>query len=105
LRLALVAKELLPISERDSASASDMVDDLSESIVWPVYPEIAARHGLQGTLQWRMGRVHNYKTIELTEFVNAMFKALAAKPRPQIAEALTWKAMLESLRLPEKSIS
>jgi hypothetical protein len=95
LRRALVATEILPSSKRECDEDIGIHDDLSESAIWPVYPEIGSRHGFEGSLQWRMGRAQNYKTFNLAEFIDATFNALAEQPLPPLDEAPIWKAMLE----------
>lgn len=84
LRRALVAARLLPESEWDRDDDMGVADHLLHSIWWPVYPEIAARHGLDGSLIWRKGRAAGYERLHLDQFITASFSALAAKPLPEI---------------------
>jgi hypothetical protein len=97
LRRALIAADLLPISELERGDCMGLVDELSESIVWPTYPEIARLHGLEGSLTWRKGRSDHYRTLQLEQFVAASFAALAAKPLPEVPSLSAWVERVESL--------
>jgi Polysaccharide biosynthesis enzyme WcbI len=96
LRRALVAAELLPVSERERDDDMGVADDLGESIVWPIYPEIARLHDLEGSLIWRRGRAGNYETLDLNQFVQASYKRISAKhlETPELPE---WIDILKSL--------
>ena len=72
-------------------------DDLSESNIWPVYPEIAEQHQLTGSLTWRLGRSTNYQTLDLDQFIEASFQKLAEKPLPQLPDFPVWKSRINSL--------
>lgn len=104
LRRALVANGFLPISERDRDEDLGVSDDLAESNIWPIYPEIAARHGVNGSLQWRKGRSDGYRTLSLSDFVTATFEALSEKPLPHLKEMPDWKAVIEPSLIPSTVI-
>ncbi len=97
LRRALVAAEILPISELERSDDMGVVDNLREASLWPIYPEIARLHGLDGSLTWRMGRAQNYKVLDLDQFVKASFEALTAKQLPEVPQLLTWVGLIKSL--------
>ncbi|MDR3495922.1 MAG: WcbI family polysaccharide biosynthesis putative acetyltransferase [Ancalomicrobiaceae bacterium] len=94
LRRALAAAGIIRMSEFDLDTDMGVVDELKESIVWPIYPEIARLHCLDGSLIWRQGRVHDYRTLDLEQFVDASFQELNAKPLPEVAELPAWRAAL-----------
>lgn len=52
-------------------------DYLEDSLSWPVYPEIAARHGFRGSLVWRLGRAAGGRQLSLAEFVQESFAVLS----------------------------
>ena len=52
-------------------------DYLGDSIIWPVYPDIAARHGIKDSLVWRKGAQAGYEEIGLIDFVAQSFENLA----------------------------
>jgi hypothetical protein len=80
----LVAADLRPISDLDRTDDMGVADALKESIQWPVYPEIAERHGLEGSLIWRRGRMADYRTFTLDQFIEASFEQLAFGQLPEI---------------------
>jgi hypothetical protein len=84
LRRALVASDLLPASDLDRADDMGVADALEQSIRWPIYPEIAERHGLEGSLIWRQGRMADYRTFTLDEFIEASFEQLGFGQLPEI---------------------
>jgi Polysaccharide biosynthesis enzyme WcbI len=91
LRRALVAADLLPVSELERDDDMGVVDELREGGIWPIYPEIARLHGLpEESLTWRKGRGDNYQTLDLAQFVEASFKALAGKQLPKVPEMSSW---------------
>jgi hypothetical protein len=84
LRRALVASDLRPASDLDRTDDMGVADALEQSIRWPIYPEIAERHGLEGSLTWRRGRMADYRTLTLDQFIEASFEQLAFSPLPEI---------------------
>jgi hypothetical protein len=97
LRRALVASGFIPISELECNADMGIADELSESIVWPIYPEIAKLHGLDGSLTWRLGRSGGYQTLSLDQFVEASFDALAAMQLPDLTDLPAWVNWIRSL--------
>jgi hypothetical protein len=94
---ALVAGGFLPPSELDDERELGVSDDLKESIRWPIYPEIARRHGLPGSLIWRMGRSDGYRTFDALQFVAATYEALAQKTLSHSPDLVGAKERLESI--------
>ena len=90
LRRALVAADLLAASELERHDDMGVVDNLKASIGWPVYPEIAKLHGLEGSLLWRLGGAGESRSLTLGQFVEASFKALAGKPLPELPMLTAW---------------
>jgi hypothetical protein len=90
LRRALIVADLLPAAERADVGDIGVADDLARLIVWPVYPEIAQRHGFAGSLLWRRGQSDHFQTLELPEFVAASFEKLAGKTLPELPELPSW---------------
>ncbi|HEY1612203.1 MAG TPA: WcbI family polysaccharide biosynthesis putative acetyltransferase [Rhizomicrobium sp.] len=52
-------------------------DFLAGSPRWPVYPEIAARLGFEGSLLWRTGRGAGGRSLPLAEFIAESFASLS----------------------------
>jgi hypothetical protein len=60
----------LPPPDHEIAGAEQYLTDHLSHIVWPVYPEIAATLGLEGTYLWREGSQH----ADLQTFIESSFK-------------------------------
>jgi Polysaccharide biosynthesis enzyme WcbI len=100
LRRALVAAGLLPASELERIDVDlGVPDELAESIIWPVYPEIAEPLGLDGSLRWRRGRNQGYQTLDLQQFIEGSFERFSAQPLPQTSELIAWASRLKSFGL------
>lgn len=66
----------LPI-ETEIDHAEDAEDDLSSGVVWPVYPELAKRIGVKGSLDFRAGTDDGNKIFGLEEYIALSFKQYA----------------------------
>lgn len=55
-------------------------DYLAPSIRWPVYPEIAAHHGIEANFHWRTGESAGPISMTLADFVARTFETLARYP-------------------------
>ena len=66
------------ISPQDIAAArprlAELPDHLADFAIWPVYPEVAARHGFSEPFQWRTGREDGYRPIDLAEFLAGTYE-------------------------------
>jgi hypothetical protein len=60
----------LPPPDHEIAGAEQYLTDHLSHIVWPVYPEIAATLGLEGTYLWREGSQH----AGLRTFIESSFQ-------------------------------
>lgn len=60
----------LPPPDHEIAGAEQYLTDHLSHIVWPVYPEIAATLGLEGTYLWREGSQH----AGLASFIDSSFQ-------------------------------
>jgi tetratricopeptide (TPR) repeat protein len=81
LRRALLGRYLDAASFRDSASiALTQADYFAAADVWPVYPELAAALGFQGSLTWIRPARPQAVTLSLGEVIEDTFAALEAMP-------------------------
>lgn len=87
---ALSTSDILPVAEVEGADLSKIPDALGTMMLWPIYPEIASRHGLPGSLTWRRGQSSNFETLDLDRFIAASFQKLAERPLPDIADLPVW---------------
>lgn len=80
--LEAVLGRLLDSSRRAWAedALAAIPDYLEPSIRWPVYPEIAARYGLEVEFHWRTGVSAGPITMALADFVARTFETLARYP-------------------------
>jgi hypothetical protein len=75
------------------ATSSEIVvpDYFGSMEVWPVYPELAAELGFQGSMVWTRTSSPRLELLSLSEFVDANFRALDAMTsdwrRPFVAHA------------------
>jgi hypothetical protein len=76
--LEALSGRFLDESWRESAleKLSAVPDYLEPSIRWPVYPEIAARYGLQSDFLWRTGVAAGPAAMTLADFVARTFEVL-----------------------------
>lgn len=51
----------------------DTPDYLASSIIWPVYPELARRLSLEGSLNFRTTLDRGHQTLGLDEFIAGCF--------------------------------
>lgn len=96
-RIDVLRAALRPYGLAPAEPAAEPPDDLAESLVWPVYPELAAPLGLEGSLRWRLGREQGCRSLDLAEFVAASYRTLAAGPVAEPAGAASWQAALASV--------
>ena len=77
LRRALLGR-LLTAPEHQGATGllDGLADELAELIIWPVYPELAARRGLDEPFVWRMAMARGGTSLDLPAFVAATFRRL-----------------------------
>lgn len=70
----------------DLGASSEAFDDtLASSIFWPVYPELARRHGIDETFEWRSG-ANTGRVFSLRGYVERCFHCLrTATDLPQAA--------------------
>jgi hypothetical protein len=80
--LEALAGRFIDEAQRRSAHAAlgAVPDYLKPSIRWPVYPEIAARHGIETDFLWRTGVSAGPVSFTLDEFVAQTFETLAHRP-------------------------
>jgi hypothetical protein len=68
------------ISAQEIAAArprlAELPDHLANFAVWPVYPEVAARHDFSEPFLWRTGREDGYRPIDLPEFLARTYDIL-----------------------------
>lgn len=78
LRRALQGRLMTDSEVEAAASKSDVVSDfLSESIIWPIYPEIGKPHGINDQCLWRTGRNKGFEYLTLDEFVQRTYDSLS----------------------------
>jgi hypothetical protein len=67
------------IDQHILAEIGDLYQSLPDHLVgmarWPVYPEIAVRHGFAGSLVWR--RLRGHPEMDLASFVHDAYRALS----------------------------
>jgi polysaccharide biosynthesis acetyltransferase WcbI-like protein len=51
-------------------------DHMADFAVWPVYPEVAARHDISEKFEWRTGREDGFRTLGLAEFLAGTYEIL-----------------------------
>ncbi|HEX3430064.1 MAG TPA: WcbI family polysaccharide biosynthesis putative acetyltransferase [Rhizomicrobium sp.] len=66
--------------ESARAALASVPDYLEPSIRWPVYPEIAARHGIAADFVWRTGTKAGPITLTRDDFIAETFDALTEYP-------------------------
>lgn len=82
------ARELgIPLEDSKQDLQRYFVDELSTGIVLPVFPEIAAHHGLdgRGSRNYRGSRQRNYPMISLGQMIRESFEIYAAENRDKLA--------------------
>ena|SRR5438105_1386208 len=78
---ALSGQLLDPARRRAAQAALAIVPDyLEPSIRWPVYPDIAARYGINNDFLWRTGVNAGPVSMTLDDFVAQSFETLARFP-------------------------
>jgi hypothetical protein len=63
-----------------AATAESLIDDLAESMVWPVYQGVGDRLGIHEPLVWRTGRARGFEALDLETFVGRTFSLLRSEP-------------------------
>ncbi len=66
-----IAEKIFPNSHVAIEDLHTFTTDYLSHIVWPVYPEIGDRLGVEGSYHWRVARKH----ASLTEFIELCFSA------------------------------
>ncbi|HTT85201.1 MAG TPA: WcbI family polysaccharide biosynthesis putative acetyltransferase [Rhizomicrobium sp.] len=76
--LRALSGRFLPAAEHAHAREilAQVPDYLEDSIRWPVYPEIAAHHGFEGSLSWRLTEAAGGASLALGQFVLQSFEIL-----------------------------
>jgi hypothetical protein len=64
-----LAEKIFPNLEIQRINLSGMVSDYLSHIIWPVYPEIGVRLGLESSYHWR----HSKTVIDLNDFIEMSF--------------------------------
>lgn len=69
-----------PGREKAREALTEIPDYLDPSIRWPIYPEIAARYGLQSEFLWRTGINAGPIVMSLPDFIARSYETLARFP-------------------------
>lgn len=80
--LEALSDRYLDVSQRQAAqrALAAVPDYLEPSIRWPVYPDIAARYGIESDFLWRTGVTAGPVSMTLEDFVARTFETLSTVP-------------------------
>ena len=92
-----IAERLARRAGLEPQTADDLPPDrLAHSVVWPLYPEIGARLGIEGSLQFKPAGV-GAPAVELDEMIERSYRAyLSCAPSALVTPAMT--SLCEALR-------
>ncbi|HEX4158977.1 MAG TPA: GSCFA domain-containing protein [Rhizomicrobium sp.] len=80
-----IAHALLAKTDLDWKPLENPVDRRAGGCGWPVYPEIAARIGVEGSYAFRMHSLDGARILDLKEFVEQCFEMYAREKMPRVA--------------------
>lgn len=104
-----IARELMRVAglnvDVDLDHEIDTPDYLSEGVIWPVYPELARRVGVEGSLNFKATSQRGGKIFGLEEFIAESFKEYGDEgfSRQEFRQTDLYQFMAKRLSIPART--